>query len=204
MNTYNALAIANYFFLRARSTHVRDLSPVKMHALVYLAHGWHLGETGKPLIDGRVSANRDGVLLPDLREAGCWGTKAMSDFVSVLRMDEARGVMVEQKPMLPAGAAVTTLLDWVWKTYSKLTLFELTQQVTRPGGAWDLIWNDEERPDDEPKLIPVGTIRLWFQELKHGKRGSTTGRKLTDTQRRKLEKTQRILAKPDPDRIRSA
>lgn len=205
---YSAVAIANYFVARTAQDGVRDLSPAKLHDLVYLAHGWRLGIIGQSMIKTAVHAHRDGVFIPELREAGCWGTKRIESLVSVLRMDAARGMMIERSLELadndPAGAS----LDWVWKTYGRLPPFEMSRLTREVGAPWDLIWNNEERTDDEPKLMPNGTIRLWFRELSAKRRQQEKGKmKLTSTQQFEaspnLEDTQQMLERPDPDRLRA-
>jgi len=47
---YGAKAVAN-FFLRKKS-----LTQMKLHKLLYYAQGWHLGRTGKPLLDETLGA----------------------------------------------------------------------------------------------------------------------------------------------------
>lgn len=204
---YNALAIANHFVVCARDSSVRDLTPLKLHGLTYCAQGWHLRLSGKPLIEGRVAAHRDGVFIPELREAGCWGAKALTEPVAVLRMDERRGVMIEQKPTLAPAAPVKPLLDWVWKTYGKLPLYELSKHINVTGGPWDLVWNDEGRTEDEARVIPAGAIRQWFQKLGTKEGADTSEHRLSRTQRLEAklppESAQRLLTKPDSHKLRT-
>ena len=45
--SYSAKEIANYFLeLSAK----KDISPLKIQKLVYIAHGWHLALYGEPLV----------------------------------------------------------------------------------------------------------------------------------------------------------
>ncbi|HUS23694.1 MAG TPA: hypothetical protein VM369_01995 [Candidatus Binatia bacterium] len=205
---HSALAIANWFVDAAKADGVRDLTPPKLHGLVYAAHGWLLGAAGKPMIVSPVKADRDGVFVPELRDAGCWGSRTVNEHVAQIKMDEARGVMSEHKPELAPDDPTVPALQWVWKTYGKLTAFQIAQHVREFGSPWDLIWNDEDRADDEAKLIPNTTIKLWFRDLSKMRQEQGRNAKLTDVQKQelkpKLEKTQRMLAKPDPDRLRQA
>jgi uncharacterized phage-associated protein len=203
----SALAIANYFVKTAQEQGVRDLPPMKLHGLVYLAHGWLLGAAGATLIKGSVMASRDGVFIAELRDAGCWGNKNVSQPVSTIEMDEKRGVMVEHTPQLIPNNPVVSALAWVWKTYGPMPAFRVVQHVKEPGSPWDLIWNDEERSDEEPKDIPNTTIKLWFRSLSSKREEQGKHSKLSGVERSelkpKLEKTQRMLAQPDPNRLRS-
>ncbi|MCC7437458.1 MAG: DUF4065 domain-containing protein [Armatimonadetes bacterium] len=42
------------------------LTPMKLLKLVYIAHGWHLGIMGKPLISDEVQAWKYGPVIPKL------------------------------------------------------------------------------------------------------------------------------------------
>lgn len=204
---YSAVAIANFFVRQAAKDGVRDLSPAKLHALVYFAHGWRLGVIGRSMVNGGVKAHRDGVFVPELREAGCWGTKRVEGLIAVVKLDETRGLMTEQTPELAADDPALASLEWVWKTYGRVPPFELARMTKEVGAPWDLIWNDEERPDDEPKTIPTGTVRLWFRELSARRRRESQQQALSGAQQREsapaLEETQQLLEQPNPDRLRS-
>jgi uncharacterized phage-associated protein len=203
---HSAIAVANHFVQSALSEQARDLPGSKIHGLVYIAHGWRLGASAQPLISSRIMACRDGILIPELREAGCWGARNVTQPISVYATDPARGVMTEQTPLLPPGDPVAPVLAWVWKTYGKMAGYRIAEHIKELGGPWDLIWNDEERPDDEPKPIPNTTIKLWFRGLSARREAQARG-DVSATQRPglkpKLEETQQLLARPDPNRLRS-
>ncbi len=203
--TYSPVAVANEFVSLASIDRIADLNPAKLHALVYLAHGWHLGIEGHPLLNGRVSAWRDGVFVSELREAGCWGTKRVEKPISMVSMDDKRGLMVEQTPRLPLRSNDVKTIGAVWKLYGRLPSFDLVRVTKEVASPWDLIWNDEERPDDEPKVIPNATMKLFFRELASKRRSKIGG--ITETLRLHptagIDQTQPILEVPDPDRLRA-
>lgn len=192
---HSAVAIANHLIACAKRDGVVDLNSTKIHHLVYIAHGWHLGVRGGPLIAGRVMAHRDGVFINDLRESGCTGTKRVEAPIAVVETDEARGVMVESQPVVPPGDPAVPALEWVWRTYGRLTPYELSSFAREHGSPWDLIWNDERRDDDEPCPIPNGTIRAWFREQVAQTPGASEGVG--------YDETQTLLEKPDPNRLRA-
>src|SRR5258707_4144908 len=101
---HSSLAIANFFIQSAltQGLAARDFPPAKVHGLVYLAHGWLLGSAGAGLIKVPVMADRDGIFIPELKEAGCTGTKNVTTLVSEVMMDPKRGMMVEQTPQMMA------------------------------------------------------------------------------------------------------
>lgn len=201
-----ALAIANHFIALARKYKIRELPPVKLHGLVYFAHGWWLGLTGKHLLDNAVRAARAGVFVPELREAGCWGTRNTDGWLGFTKMDEGRGLMTEITPRLPHEDPAVRLLAWVWDIYGTLQAFEISQQIRAVGTPWDLIWNDEGRQENDSALIPNGTVRLWFQALSD--RYRSEGRALPEVPehavRPQMSSTQpTLVTKPDdPNRLR--
>ena len=199
---HSALAIANYFIQSAidHKLATKDFPPAKVHGLVYLAHGWLLGSAGAAIIDSPVAANHDGVFIPALKDAGCWGTKNVTALLSVVQMDAKRGVMVEQTPQLTPANPTVPALAWIWKTYGPLASFRITEHIREPAGPWDAVWHDPKRTGEEARTIPTATIKAWFRKLS-GKR-SEQGRhsKLTQTQKLeikpRLDKTQQLLKKP--------
>jgi uncharacterized phage-associated protein len=199
---HSALAVANYFIQSALDHNLaaKDFPPSKVHGLVYLAHGWLLGTAGAAIIDSPVAAHHDGVFIPALKDAGCWGTKNVTALVSVVQMDAARGVMTEQTPTLAPKNPTLPALAWIWKTYGPLSSFRVSEHIREPGSPWETVWHSPERKGEEPRTIPTVTIKAWFRKLS-GKR-TEQGRhsKLTQTQQLELkpgmDKTQRLLKRP--------
>lgn len=194
---YNVVAVANFFIDEGLRSDAPDLSANKLHDLVYLAHGWHLGALAKPLLSTPVWAHRDGVFVPELAEAGCVGSKRVEARASLLLLDEARGVMVEQEPQIEVEDPVSVRLAKVWELWGHYSAYDLRAFTREHGAPWDLIWNDESRALDVPRRVPDGTIRLWFRDylVRRGK---------VQRLNERLGDTQAILVQPDPNRLRSA
>jgi uncharacterized phage-associated protein len=196
---HSALAIANYFIQAAKTAGLanKDFPPAKVHGLVYLAHGWLLGSAGAPIVSGKIAADHDGIFIPELRDAGCAGTKNVTELVSLIKMDEVRGVMTEQTPQLTPQNATVPALAWIWKTYGPLSSFSIGQHIKESRSPWDLVWNDPERADTEPKNIPNAAIKAWFRGLSGKRQEQGRHSKLTQTQRLEkraaLDKTQVLL-----------
>lgn len=199
---HSALAIANYFIDTAikQNLAARDFPPAKVHGLVYLAHGWLLGTAGAAIIDSPVAAHHDGVFIPALKEAGCWGTKNVTAPISVVKLDEARGVMIEQTPMLTPNNPSVQALAWIWKTYGPLSSFRITEHLREPGSPWDSVWHAPDRVGEEARVIPTVTIKAWFRKLSGKRSEDKKHSKLTQTQQLEIkprfDKTQRLLKKP--------
>ena len=188
---HSSLAVANYFIQAALAQGLanRDFPASKVHGLVYLAHGWLLGSAGANLIKAPVMADRDGVFVPELREAGCAGTKNVTALVSIVEMDTKRGIMVEHTPQMMAKHPSVAALAWCWKTYGPLSSFAVGQHVKEAGSPWDKVWNDEKRRGDEPRLVPAPLIKTWFKSLTSRREVQSHTSKLSKTQKLELHQT---------------
>jgi len=199
---HSALAVANYFIQSAIDHNLagRDFPPGKVHGLVYLAHGWLLGTAGAAIIDSPVAAHNDGLFIPALKEAGCWGTKNVTALVSIVQMDAARGVMTEHTPQLTPKNPTIPALAWIWKTYGPLASFRITEHIREPGGPWDSVWHSPDRKGEEARTVPTVTIKAWFRKLSGKRAEDGKHSKLTQTQqleiKPRMDKTQRLLKKP--------
>ena len=196
---FSSLAVANAFLAMARAEGAPALSPRKLHDLVYVAQGVHLADSGASLLRDSLMAERDGVYAGDLREAGCWGAHAVTEAVSCVRMDEQRGQLREITPRIPPHLPVCKLLARVWRVWGPVPEFDLHDFTREHGAPWDLIWNDEDRPDDDAQALPNGTLRVWFREY-IARRPAPTPRPRGSSQ--PAVRTQRMLARPDPERLR--
>ena len=158
---HEVIAIANDFIARGQREGLRDLSAVKLHALVYLVCCYWMVRGDAPQI--RACAYREGVFLPDLREHGCWGTRRVANPISLLQADTAQVLALrEHVPRLPADHAARHLMDWVWHTYRKRSAYELGQDTRGHGTPWDQGWNDPSRSGGESCEIPQEILLRWF------------------------------------------
>ena len=62
--TYSTQDIANYFLQKGEKD--PTMTPMKLIKLVYIAHGWNLGLTGKPLVSEDAEAWKYGPVFPSL------------------------------------------------------------------------------------------------------------------------------------------
>ncbi len=191
----DAKAVANFFILRAQADKVRDLNPKKLQDLVYCAHGWCLGITGKPLIKSQILSARNGPEIPDLAEAVAgYGTKQVTEPLGeVVRGADEK--MQFHAPSVPAGGSAEKVLLITWKAYGKLSTYDLSRVTQAPGGPWDQIWNDPDRTSRFAAEMDNATIQVWFRQLAERNRRRTRARSVEDTQR--------IIVQPDPDQLRS-
>ncbi|TRD23271.1 Panacea domain-containing protein [Palleronia caenipelagi] len=141
---YDARQIANWFIDRAAKDD-RELSIMTILKLVYIAHGWHLETTKRPLFANRIEAWRYGPVIPDVynafrkqgvtvREQQNLTTNPFAraaGFSNVVGSnDQASIENIEQDSQ--------SLLSQVYDIYGKLSAFQLSDLTHIEGGPWDI------------------------------------------------------------------
>jgi uncharacterized phage-associated protein len=160
---HDALAVANLFL----DLGTRDGVPIdhlKLQKLVYLAHGWHLGLTGEPLIFQPVLAWPYGPIINDVyHEFKECGRNNISGRATI----PADGVHRFER--IPYRAELTVksreIVDRVWEVFKGNTGIELSAMSHAPGTPWHQVTNGKK--PKEIKDIPIGNqqLRDYFQSL---------------------------------------
>lgn len=122
------LAVAKHLLDRCKQTGDGSVTPLQLMKLTYLAHGWMLGLTGKPLLNEQVAAWRYGPVLPSLYQA----------------IRNYRDGPVDDVPVF-AGAVTfapdeLSIMDQVADIYGRYTGIELSSLTHEPGTPWDMAW----------------------------------------------------------------
>lgn len=155
---YSPKAIAN-FFIEIAKEHGESIRPMKLQKLVYYAHGWFAGHTGKPLIDETVEAWQYGPVISSLyHEFKRFGsnpiTAKATDFVDF--------ELVEVPP--PKEETTKKFLSNVWNSYGKYTGLTLSEMTHAEGSPWELTW--KEKAGVKGADIPFERIAEHFKALK--------------------------------------
>lgn len=119
--------VANKFIDLARNDG-KQLDPMQILKLVYLAHGWTLGYTGEPLIEDKIEAWMYGPVVPALYEAvkGSRGAP-IPDFLPA--------------PVESPTAEQQDIIKRVYNTYKELNGIQLSNLTHQPDTPWDKIYN---------------------------------------------------------------
>lgn len=154
----NALAVANYFLGKSFETG-EPVTPMKLVKLVYIAHGWHLALTGRPLIAEPVQAWKYGPVIDQVYH----------------RFKKFGGdPIIEQAHFLTPGGqtqyfqlndfTAKDILDRVWEVYSNYDGVQLSALTHQSGTPWDVVWNGGEGTKREGVMIPNELIRQHYAE----------------------------------------
>ena len=144
----SSITIANYFLQKCWDED-RDLSPMHVIKLVYLANGWHLGVQGKPLICDRIRAWQYGPVIPELYlqinqyGGGPITARVTSPFATVNNevLDEA-----EQ-----------SFLDTIWEHYRDFSALELSALTHRKGTPWYHAKRGHSSRDLASRSVPISS-----------------------------------------------
>ena len=144
-------AVANCFVKLAAAAK-KPLTIMPLVKYVYLAHGWHLGYHGEPLIFHAVEAWRHGPVVPEVYSAF-----------------RPRGLVVSGpaiKPNPPFGAydadfsdTEREIIEQVFDAYSPLHPFVISELTHEPGTPWDQV-----KDKGFYAAIPNDIIRAYYRK----------------------------------------
>ena len=124
---HNPLAIANHFVEKAAMAG-RPLSILHLVKLVYLAHGWCLGYTGKPLISSQIEGWRHGPVVREVYRA----FRPQGIHNIALPATDADG----ETHKAPLSEKEQEIVDKVYNAYSPLSAFALSALTHARGTPW--------------------------------------------------------------------
>lgn len=157
---YSAKAVAN-FFLKKRKRKRTPITQMKLHKLLYYAHGWHLGFTGEPLLDEDIQAWQYGPVVPSIyHEFKIYGSSPIDRFATEFSPRELEYVKVP--PVSKSEGFPFRLLKRVWKVYGQLPATRLSSLTHAPDSPWTRTRQDN--PTGLHVTIPNERIRSHFEE----------------------------------------
>ena len=151
---HDSRAIANIFVEKACE------APGKMGIMslvkyVYLAHGWTLGYTGRPLICHQVEAWKHGPVVPEVYHA-FRGQR----FVVTKKAHDYHPEFGELPPYTAKlSDEEQAIVDTVYSRYSQFGAFQLSALTHQTGTPWDQFKDQYYAP------IPNSIIRDYYKGL---------------------------------------
>ena len=148
------IAVARFFLDKASADSIRDLTPMKVMKLAYLAHGWTLAYTDNPLLSQNIEAWQYGPVVRSLyryfREFGG----------SPIPFSEALAL-----PAMKTDERTTAIVDAVWNAYKNHTGLQLSAETHREGSPWYKTWFDLGGSRTKCATIDNLIIRDYFKSL---------------------------------------
>lgn len=141
---FSAKAVANEF-LRLAYADGRRISPLKMQKLVYLAHGWYLAVTGRPLLNEPIQAWKYGPVIPSIyKEFKENGSDVITFPASVYRNGQFAPAKMDEEGSLEDVATARQVVERVWQQYKSFSASDLTTLTHEEGSPWDQTPNKDE------------------------------------------------------------
>lgn len=158
----NALSVANYFIERSHKDG-KDITPLKLMKLVYIAYGFGLAVLDRSIIDYRfdaVEAWRLGPVIPSVYHSfKIYGKGDVKDLTTMLVGDDTDFAVVTPKIDEKDTEAVSTC-EFVWKRYGSYDGSKLVKILHGKGTPWGQVYQEGRN-----NPIPERLTRLYYKEL---------------------------------------
>lgn len=158
---YNPKAIANYFLNKRKERGLKPVTQMKLHKLVYFAHGWHLAFWGKPLIDEMVEAWEYGPVVPTLyHEFKEYGAKEIPRLATDWDPDSMDWYITHG--IDASDTLLPKFLDRIIAVYGNRSAVELSALTHVDGSPWKQ--TVEKYPRIRHVDIPNDLIQEYFEK----------------------------------------
>ncbi len=148
---HDSRAIANIFVQMAQEQGEDLLTIMKLLKYVYFAHGWTLGHLNHPLICHKVEAWKYGPVIPEIYRSYIGGTFFI------------HGKLINGPNKKPYEAVLSsnekTIIQNVYRDYSKLTSLQLSGITHRPDAPWS------KYDGKFYEVIPNEEIQAYYKNL---------------------------------------
>jgi uncharacterized phage-associated protein len=149
----SVLTIANEFLNIAQRAD-KQLTPLQLMKLTYIANGWMLAFKDKPLFDDKIEAWKYGPVIPELYHA----TKEFGS--KPIAWQLAAPIQDEPEPF------ARQLLESVWKKYGHLSGTALSNLTHRSGSPWSQYYKENQSHIE----IPQAAIKAHYDEIRQSKK----------------------------------
>ena len=135
-------AVANWFVENGLEND-RPVDHMKLHKLLYYAHGWHLTlSNGQPLLNEFIEAWDYGPVVPSVyhafKEYGAGPIRAPTTDVRVVgsKLVFPKPTIADETDNEEERRDLSEFLKEIWARYGKFSAIQLSQMTHRPGTPW--------------------------------------------------------------------
>lgn len=124
MANHDPRAVANEFIGLSNE----PIDQMKLHKLVYIAHGWNLAINGEPLVFGTIEAWDEGPVMRSIwNHLRDFGYSTINGFLCERHGEPFQATFPFQE---------RTIINRVWLKYGGLSSLQLSEMTHRPGTPW--------------------------------------------------------------------
>lgn len=145
---YNCFDIAKQFLKFAKEDGM-VIEPMKLLKLTYIAHGWHLGFYGKPLISNAIEAWKYGPVIPELYHVTKRFGFGEVDF-NTLQIRSNNILSNEDEKFVKV----------IWDNYKQFSGLDLSTKTHQDGTPWSEVYDGTFN-----KVIDNNTIEKYYKNL---------------------------------------
>ena len=156
----NALSVANYFVKLANDEH-KDIHPLCLNKLVYIAHGFALALLDRSLLDDRfdrVEAWRYGPVIPSVYHSFKYKKRDVITTEDYAVVENWKTHTFD--PVMLEDDDAKRVVRIVWNQYKEFTGEELVELLHQKGTPWDLIYKEGKNCE-----IPDGYTKAYYTKL---------------------------------------
>ncbi|MCD0489944.1 DUF4065 domain-containing protein [Pedobacter sp. MC2016-14] len=166
---YRPNLIANFFIKKSLDTG-KEVTPMKLLKLVYIAHGWYLALADQDLIDEGVQAWKYGPVIPSVyHKFKVYGNNIIN---SLAKFDVpgwsndpfTQGVEINNLSKISEDDK--KFLDRIFEVYGDLSGIQLSNLTHEIGTPWYNVWNEQIGKNNREKIIPNNLIKEHYKNLK--------------------------------------
>lgn len=156
----NALSVANYF-VELSNRDKEDLRLLGLVKRVYIAHGFSLAISGRPLVDprfDRIEAWRYGPVIPSVYHSFKHNKNRPIKEPAVI----SRWNGVEEKFEVPTlqNEDDKTLVELIWNRYFQISDRDIVALTHEPGTPWSMVYVEGEN-----RLIPDERTKDYYRKV---------------------------------------
>lgn len=156
----NALSVANYFIDLAHKDN-KEIKPLKLMKLIYIAYGYSLALLDKSILDPRfdkVEAWKLGPVIPSVYHSfKIYGKSPIGQKTTILT--ETSNDVEVKEPKLE-DREIQMICEFVWKKYGKYNDSYLVTLLHGVGTPWGRVYSQGQN-----NPIPENLTKLYYKHL---------------------------------------
>lgn len=156
---YNAVVIASHFINKGIEEGPA-ITPMQLNKLVFLAHGWFMAFTDKPLINEAVEAWQHGPVV-----ASIYHSFKLFKGSPITRVNLAHARMKEEYKLIAEDENAVRVLDSVWRGFGQKSGLELSALTHLEGSPWHTIWEERGGKHQQNAIIPNLLIKAYYRDI---------------------------------------